>query len=57
MSQRSLSKAVGLYPMSIMSFERGERELSVLELVDIARTLDVDPVDLFKAATGEQPLD
>ena len=57
MSQRALSKAVGLYPMSIMSFERGERELTVLELIDIAKALGVDPIELFRAAAEDGPLD
>lgn len=39
--------------MSMMSFERGERELSVIELIDIARALDVSPVDLFQAAAQD----
>lgn len=57
MSQRALSKAVGLYPMSIMSFEQGARELSVLELIDVAKALEMDPVTLFRATLDAGPLD
>lgn len=39
--------------MSIMSFERGERELSVIELIDVARALAVSPVKLLQEVAEE----
>ncbi|RYG22284.1 XRE family transcriptional regulator [bacterium] len=53
MSQRALSEAVGVHPMTIHRFESGERLLDVLELVDIARALEIDPVTLFRLALGD----
>ena len=52
-SQRALSGMLGVHPLTIARFERGERSLDVVELMDIARALDIDPVALFKAGLGE----
>lgn len=48
-SQRGLSVAIGAHPMTLHRFESGERLMDVLELVDVARALEIDPVELFKA--------
>lgn len=49
MSQRQLSQALGWHPMTIGKIERGERSVSVIELIDIATALRVIPRDLLKA--------
>ena len=48
MSQRELSRKMGLYDMAVMELERGGRGLQVTELIDAARILDEDPVQLLR---------
>lgn len=50
MSQRELSRKMGLYDMAIMELERGGRGLQVTELVDAAKILGEDPADLLQRA-------
>lgn len=54
LSQRELSRRLGLHEMTIMRFENGERMLDVLELIDIAHTLDLSPHDLLRSALAEE---
>lgn len=54
LSQRKLSERLGLHPLTIARFERGERMLDVLELLDIAAALETDPVLLLKACLEEE---
>jgi transcriptional regulator with XRE-family HTH domain len=51
-SQRDLSRRLGIYEMAIMEFERGHRGLQVSELIDIAAILEEDPVKLLQEALG-----
>jgi transcriptional regulator with XRE-family HTH domain len=43
LSQRELSRRLGLHEMTIMRFANGERMLDILEFVDIARALGRKP--------------
>ena len=49
-SQRELSTKLGLHPMTVGKIERGERSVSVVELLDISHALGVDPIGLIKRA-------
>lgn len=48
-TQRELSKKLGM-PSSFMNkVMKGTRPLEVTELIDVARALDVEPVDLLRS--------
>ena len=51
-SQRALSGMLGVHPLTIARLERGERSLDVIELMDIATALGMDPVELLQAGIG-----
>ncbi|MBI1333754.1 MAG: helix-turn-helix domain-containing protein [Armatimonadetes bacterium] len=52
-SQRQLSELLGLHPMTIGKIERGERAISVIELIRIAEVLQKSPADLIRLAVFE----
>jgi len=54
LSQRQLSITLGWHPAAIGKIERGERRVSVIELLDIARALDLDPEVLLMACLDHQ---
>jgi ribosome-binding protein aMBF1 (putative translation factor) len=47
LSQEELAEASGLGPGEVRRVERGQRDLSVIALADIARALDIQPADLM----------
>jgi transcriptional regulator with XRE-family HTH domain len=47
LSQEQLAEASGLGPGEVRRVERGQRDLSVIALADIARALDIQPADLM----------
>ncbi|MXP29823.1 helix-turn-helix domain-containing protein [Porphyrobacter algicida] len=49
MSQQQLGDKLGLHRQFISRVELGERRLDVVELVDIARALDLDPAEVVAA--------
>lgn len=49
LSQRALSEKLGMHPMVIGKIERGERSVSVLELVLIARVLSTSATEILGA--------
>lgn len=51
-SQESFAYAAGLHRTYMGGVERGERNLSLLNILKIARCLDVDPGELFKEYRG-----
>lgn len=55
MSQRELSRRIGLYEMAVMEIERGNRGLQVTELIDAAKVLGEDPADLLSRALSKLP--
>jgi transcriptional regulator with XRE-family HTH domain len=50
LTQRELAAKLGRSNSFVWKIEAGERRIDVLEFVEIARCLDVDPVGLFKRA-------
>lgn len=49
-SQWELSKRLGVHPAWVQRSESGERRLDVIELVDIAKALGVDVVEILRRA-------
>lgn len=47
-SQESFAEAVGLHRTYMGGVERGERNISVLNLLKICRQLEIKPGDLFR---------
>ena len=47
LSQEELAEASGLGPGEVRRVERGQRDLSVIALADLARALDIQPADLM----------
>ena len=52
-SQRQLSEQLDLHPMTVGKIERGERAISVIELIRIAEALQMSPADLIGMARIE----
>ena len=55
LSQRSLSRTLGLHPMTVGKIERGERALQVSELVEVCRALGEDPARMLDESLREGP--
>lgn len=47
LSQEQLAEAAGLQPVEVRKAERGQRDLSVIALADLAQALRVEPADLM----------
>jgi transcriptional regulator with XRE-family HTH domain len=47
LSQEELAEAAGLPPLEVRRAERGQRDLSVVALADLAQALSVQPADLM----------
>lgn len=47
LSQEQLAEAAGLLPVEVRKAERGQRDLSVIALADLAEALRVEPADLM----------
>lgn len=47
-SQESFAEVVGLHRTYMGGVERGERNISVLNLLKICRQLKIEPADLFR---------
>jgi transcriptional regulator with XRE-family HTH domain len=50
LTQRELAAKLRRSNSFVWKLEAGERRIDVLEFIEIARCLDVDPVALFKKA-------
>ena len=48
-SQRQLSRQLGLHEVTVGRIERGVRRMSVTEFLQICTILDLSPVDLLKS--------
>jgi transcriptional regulator with XRE-family HTH domain len=49
LTQVGLEKRLGTYKGYVSKYESGERELTVMELIQVAEALDVDPLSVLKA--------
>jgi len=49
LTQEELGKRLGKYKTFVSKYESGEREITVIELIEIAEALDVDPLSILKA--------
>lgn len=47
LSQEELAAASGLVAAEVRRVERGQRDLSVVALADLARALSIEPADLM----------
>lgn len=47
LSQEELAAASGLVATEVRRVERGQRDLSVVALADLARALSIEPADLM----------
>lgn len=52
-SQRELSRRLGLHVMTVSKIESGFRNLTLPEFLDIARELGSDPKEVLRAALGD----
>ena len=55
LSQRELSRRLELHPMTVMRLESGRRDLTLVEFVDLARTLGEEPGELLRRALDSEP--
>jgi transcriptional regulator with XRE-family HTH domain len=53
LTQVELEKRLGAYKGYVSKYESGERELTVIELIEIAEVLEVDPLSIMKAVMAE----
>ncbi|HWA83096.1 MAG TPA: helix-turn-helix transcriptional regulator [Fimbriimonadaceae bacterium] len=49
LSQRELSRRLGMHEMTMMRFANGERMLDIIEFVDVARQLGKEPGEFLTA--------
>jgi len=49
LTQVDLEKRLGNYKGYVSKYESGERQLTVMELIEIAEALEVDPLSVLKA--------
>lgn len=52
MTQATLAKALGTHQQFVSRYETGERRLDVMEFVDVARSLGLDPLHLIRRASN-----
>lgn len=52
-TQKELAKKLGRPQSYVSKYERGERRLDVVELLDIARALGINPSKLIQRLEGE----
>lgn len=48
LTQQAVADRVGMHQQNVSRFETGERRLDIVELVDVATALDLDPTDLVR---------
>lgn len=53
-SQSALALTLGKPQQFVSRYELGERRLDVMEYVDVATALGVDPIRLFSKALGQR---
>jgi transcriptional regulator with XRE-family HTH domain len=53
LTQVDLEKRLGTYKGYVSKYESGERELTVMELIEVAEALEVNPLSFLKAIMAE----
>jgi ribosome-binding protein aMBF1 (putative translation factor) len=53
LTQEELAKRLGRYKTFVSKYESGERELTVVELIEITEVLEVDPLSIMKAIMAD----
>ncbi|MCB5173766.1 helix-turn-helix transcriptional regulator [Microvirga sp. SM9] len=54
LTQEELNQRLGKYKTFVSKYESGERRLDIMEFIDIAEALDLDPASVLKAVmSGE----
>ena len=51
LTQDQLAERMGAYKTFVSKYERGERQLDVIEFLEVAEALQVDPNSLIEAVT------
>jgi transcriptional regulator with XRE-family HTH domain len=51
LTQRELANRLSKPPSFVAKIELGERRLDILEFIEFARALEVEPIDLFRRIT------
>ncbi|MEO9633179.1 MAG: helix-turn-helix transcriptional regulator [Sulfitobacter sp.] len=52
-TQRDLAKKLGCLPATIANIESGQRRIDVIELIALAKALDLSPQKMFEIAVLE----
>ena len=52
LTQAALAERLGTRQQFVSKYESGERRLDIIESLDVACELDVDPSDILKVAAG-----
>ncbi|MBE7557719.1 helix-turn-helix transcriptional regulator [bacterium] len=47
-TQAALAAAIGRHQSYVSKYERGERRLDVIEFLEVAKALEVDPADILR---------
>lgn len=53
LTQDQLTARLGAYNTFVSKYERGERQLDVVEFIAVAEALGVEPAVLFKAVVND----
>lgn len=53
LSQAELARKLGWVQTAVSKYERGERRLDVIELLDVAAAIDIDPHKIIRQLTGK----
>ena len=53
LSQRGLSVSLGWHPATVGKIERGERRITVIELIDLSKALGMEPEKLLATCLAQ----
>jgi transcriptional regulator with XRE-family HTH domain len=56
LNQTDVASRLGKPQSYVSKIERGERKVTVVEFLDLARALDADPLELIKRFESKQPV-
>ncbi len=55
LSQMALAERLGWLQTAISKYERGERRLDLVEFLDVAKALEIDPHKVIRQLQGFKP--